>query len=188
MISIMISKWVGDAMGQDGIYSVWIAMRRYPWLPPKEYRDNGETGADIMKPLSDIIVIQDCVTTVRELKMILGTYIFHGFPVIDSHGECVGYSTRQELTGVLGEPHPALVTFLAGLPCVTERLQLGEGDNRTCTFSENRLRIAADQRVDLESTLEDSVIQLRKEVPQELVVNMFQKLASWLLVAYHSLA
>jgi chloride channel 3/4/5 len=104
MISIMISKWVGDAMGQDGIYSVWIAMRRYPWLPPKEYRDNGETGADIMKPLSDIIVIEDCVTTVKELKMILGTYMFHGFPVIDSHRECVGYSTRQELTSVLGEP------------------------------------------------------------------------------------
>jgi chloride channel 3/4/5 len=104
MISIMISKWVGDAMGQDGIYSVWIALRRYPWLPPGEYRDNGETGADIMKPLSDIVVIEDGVTTVRELKKILGTYMFHGFPVINSHGECVGYSTRQELTSALGEP------------------------------------------------------------------------------------
>ncbi len=176
-------------MGQDGIYSVWIAMRRYPWLPPKEYRDDGETGADIMKPLSDIIVIEDCVTTVRELKMILGTYIFHGFPVIDSHGECVGYSTRQELTGLLGESHHTLVMTLCLMPPVAERLRLDESDvdlDRKCTFSENLMRIPVDERVDLESTLEDSVIQLRKEVPQELVVNMFQKLASWHLLAYHS--
>ena len=38
------------------------------------------------------------------------------------------------------------------------------------------MRLAIDERVDLSGTLEDSIIQLRKEVPQELVVNMFQKL------------
>ena len=38
------------------------------------------------------------------------------------------------------------------------------------------MRLAIDERVDLSSTLEDSIIQLRKEVPQELVVSMFQKL------------
>ncbi|OBZ72186.1 H(+)/Cl(-) exchange transporter 3 [Grifola frondosa] len=42
MISVMVSKWVGDAFGEDGIYAIWIAMRQYPWLPPREYRDNGE--------------------------------------------------------------------------------------------------------------------------------------------------
>jgi chloride channel 3/4/5 len=68
------------------------------------------------------------------------------------------------------------------LDAVIERFQLDESDvdlDRKCTFSENRLRVPADERVDLESTLEDSVIQLRKEVSQELVVNMFQKLASF---------
>ena len=38
------------------------------------------------------------------------------------------------------------------------------------------MRLAIDERVDLSNTLEDSIIQLRKEVPQELVVSMFQKL------------
>jgi len=38
------------------------------------------------------------------------------------------------------------------------------------------MRLAIDERVDLSDTLEDSIIQLRKEVPQELVVSMFQKL------------
>lgn len=61
-----------------------------------------------------------------------------------------------------------------------ERLQLDQSadKNKKCTFSKNRTRIPADERIDLEFTLEDSVIQLRKEVPQELVVNMFQKLVS----------
>lgn len=35
--------------------------------------------------------------------------------------------------------------------------------------------------MDLSDALEDSIIQLRKEVPQELVVNMFQKLVCALL-------
>lgn len=103
MICVMTSKWVGDAMGKDGIYSVWIAMRRYPWLPPVDYRDKGETGASIMVPLSQVISIEDGITTVRELKAILCQYQFHGFPIVDSHGEFVGYATRQELSATLGQ-------------------------------------------------------------------------------------
>lgn len=103
MICVMTSKWVGDAMGKDGIYSVWIAMRRYPWLPPVDYKDKGETGANIMKPLAQVIVIEDGVTTVRDLKRLLARFQFHGFPVIDSHGEFVGYATRQELIAAFGE-------------------------------------------------------------------------------------
>ncbi|KAF8967680.1 Cl-channel protein [Flammula alnicola] len=160
MICVMTSKWVGDAMGKDGIYSAWIAMRRYPWLPPDDYRDSGETAASLMKPLSQVIVIEDAVTTVGELKELLAKYRFHGFPIIDNHGEFVGYATRQELIAVL------------------EQLQLDdtEADLKKCTFSQNRLRLNVEERVDLSNALEDSIIQLRKEVPQELVVNMFQKL------------
>lgn len=33
-----------------------------------------------------------------------------------------------------------------------------------------------DQSVDLSMVLEEAVLQLRKEVPQEVVVNMFQKM------------
>ena len=90
-------------MGKDGIYSVWIAMRRYPWLPPVDYHDKGLTGANLMKPLSQVIVIEDGVTTVGDLKKLLAEYEFHGFPVIDNHREFVGYATRQELTTALGE-------------------------------------------------------------------------------------
>lgn len=176
-------------MGKDGIYSVWIAMRRYPWLPPVDYQDKGLTGANLMKPLSQVIVIEDGVTTVGDLKKLLAEYEFHGFPVIDNHREFVGYATRQELRTALGEKrnynysslcllitHCFLFFFFLFL---IERLQIDQSDldrHKKCTFSQNRMRLAIDERVDLSGTLEHSIIQLRKEVPQELVVSMFQKL------------
>jgi len=67
MICVMTSKWVGDAIGTDGIYSVWIAMRGYPWLPPVDYHDRGETGADIMKSFEELVVIENESCTLREL-------------------------------------------------------------------------------------------------------------------------
>lgn len=67
MICVMTSKWVGDALGKDGIYSVWIALRGYSWLPPVDYHDKGETGAHLMKPVDELIVIEDDNFTVSEL-------------------------------------------------------------------------------------------------------------------------
>lgn len=156
-------------------------MRRYPWLPPVDYRDRGETGASLMVPLSDVIVIEDGVTTFGELKTLLRRHRYHGFPIVDNHNEFVGYATRQELIVAIGKidmdsrlsmcSHPNVVSL--------DYLQLDDTEDeakKICTFSDNRLRIPVEERIDLSNALEDSVIQLRKEVPQELVVNMFQKL------------
>jgi len=63
----MTSKWVGDALGKDGIYSVWIAMRRYPWLPPTDCKDKGESGSNLMKPFEELVVIEDGKHTLLEL-------------------------------------------------------------------------------------------------------------------------
>ena len=66
-----------------------------------------------------------------------------------------------------------------------ERLQIEQSDSdrhKKCTFSQNRMRLPIDERVDLSGAIEDSIIQLRKEVPQELVVNMFQKLVRSLIL------
>jgi len=59
MISVMISKWVADALFPDGIYASWIALRRYPWLAPIEFRDNGEIAADAMTPVNNLIVLHE---------------------------------------------------------------------------------------------------------------------------------
>lgn len=69
MISVMVSKWVGDAFGKEGIYPMWIALRSYPWLPPHEYRDKGEekTTLTVMKPLDELVVIHGIRCTLQDL-------------------------------------------------------------------------------------------------------------------------
>ncbi|TFK39947.1 Cl-channel protein [Crucibulum laeve] len=160
MICVMTAKWVGDALGQDGIYSVWIAMRRYPWLPPVDYRDKGESGASLMKPIEHLIVIEDEGTTINGLDNVLTEYDFHGFPVI-RRGKLVGYATREKLQ--------AAIEHLLTEDATAERLKL-------CSFSPSQSLLPWEERIDLSGTLEEAVLQLRKEVPQELVVSMFQKL------------
>ena len=103
MISVMVSKWVADAFGKDGIYSVWIAMRQYPWLPASDYRDKGQTAAHVMKPASNLAVIRDNGQglPLKELDEITRTHSFRGFPVI--HGDqLLGIVMRDKLRACVG--------------------------------------------------------------------------------------
>lgn len=69
MISVVVSKWVADAFGKEGIYPNWIALRDLPWLPPHEYRDKTEeeTTFSVMKPLENLVVIQGIRCTLQDL-------------------------------------------------------------------------------------------------------------------------
>ncbi|KAI0923449.1 hypothetical protein AcW1_006407 [Taiwanofungus camphoratus] len=161
MISVMVSKWVADYFGKEGIYSIWIAMREYPWLPPAEFRDKGETAAHVMKPASDLVVIHDdregCV--LQDVDQVVRTYRFHGFPVV--HGDqLVGYVTRDKLRTCL---EPLLAEDLAS------------GSRRKCTFI-SQPNAGDANLINLSHVLEEAVLQLRKDVPLEMVVSMFQKL------------
>jgi len=160
MISVMVAKWVGDAFGKDGIYSIWIAMRQYPWLPPVDFRDRGETAAQVMKPAGDLVVIRDeAECTLQELDSLLKTYAFRGFPVVSGE-QLVGYVTREKLRASIE-------------PLLSE--DATSGAQRRCTFV-TRPSASDVNLLNLSPVLEESVLQLRKEVPLELVVSMFQKL------------
>ncbi|RDB23755.1 H(+)/Cl(-) exchange transporter 3 [Hypsizygus marmoreus] len=159
MICVMTAKWVGDALGKDGIYSVWIAMRRYPWLPAVDYHDKGETGANIMRSLEKLVTIEDERFTVAELEQFLETYDFNGFPIVREK-RLVGFATRDKLKESL-DPFAQGDAFLR---------------SKRCSFSIRDSVVPEDTRADLSECLEEAVLQLRKEVPQELVVSMFQKL------------
>ncbi len=107
MISVMVSKWVADAFGKDGIYPTWIAMRQYPWLPAREYRDKGETAVHVMKPAENLVVVRDdgragCL--LRELDALVRAQSFRGFPVVHGDGEqLLGIVMRDKLRACLGE-------------------------------------------------------------------------------------
>ncbi|KAJ7272542.1 Cl-channel protein [Mycena haematopus] len=160
MISVMTSKWVGDAFGKDGgIYAAWIAMRGYPWLPPVDFEDKGaqDTGAQLMRPLERLVVIEDEWNTVVDLDTLLKDHDFHGFPVVRRQ-EFLGFVTRDKLR-------------LALTPLLLDDSER----TKQCTFS-SRGSSSTDGQVDLSGLLEEAILQLRQEVPKELVVNMFQKM------------
>ncbi|KAF5355341.1 hypothetical protein D9758_006073 [Tetrapyrgos nigripes] len=154
--AVMTAKWVGDALGQDGIYSVWIAMKQYPWLSPMEYHDRGETAADVMRKTQSLVVIEDGEWTLKDLDGLLKEHDFHGFPVVKEE-ELIGYVTRDKLGAMI------------------DSFSAQETDTKKCFFS-TKNGVSSDNRIDLSSSLENSITQLRKEVPLELVVRMFQKM------------
>ncbi|KAI9433553.1 hypothetical protein H4582DRAFT_2060950 [Lactarius indigo] len=172
MISVMISKWIADALGPDGIYASWIALHRYPWLTPFEFRDNGEIAADAMTPSDRLVVLGEgsplgelsqysflfatrefIVLTRTWTERVLDTWKYHGFPVIRD-GILLGYVAREKLKGFI-EP------LLSGSSAA---IHIG-------SFTGAQ----GSDLADLSPLLED-VMLLRKEVPLELVMNMFRKL------------
>lgn len=168
----MVAKWVGDGLGKEGIYSVWIAMRQYPWLPPDEFRDDGQTAEQVVKPVENLVVIRDEEeATMKELAEFLSKHSFHGFPVV--RGErLLGYVGRDELRAYLGQ-----LIRESDLPDThhcSESL-VAEDSQRKCTFSKDVAAVDS-EFINLSSLLDEAVLQMRKEVPLQLVVNMFQKM------------
>jgi len=155
MISVMVSKWVGDAFGKEGIYPRWIALRSYPWLPQEEYRDNGETAASVMVPFDKLVTVNARRCTLQELAITTKSFDYHGYPVISENKQVVGYVTRAKLRTAI-EPFKS-----SGVV------------NQLFTFIRSE---ASSDVADLSELLDRPGIQLRKETPQELVVNMFQKM------------
>lgn len=111
MISVMVSKWVADAFGEDGIYSTWIAMRQYPWLPAREFRDDGQTAAHVMKGAANLVVVHDDAL-LGELDELARTHAFRGFPVVRGE-QLLGFVLRDKLQAAIGA-----LRKLGGATCV----------------------------------------------------------------------
>jgi|ERR1700691_1896457 hypothetical protein len=92
-------------------------------------------------------------------------YRFHGFPVVKD-AEFIGYVTRDKLM-------MSIDSLFSQEPA--------SSPTRRCTFSSQRLA-TGDDLEDLSYVVEEAVLQLRKEQPQELVVEMFQRLVSVLSI------
>lgn len=50
MAAAMASKWVGDALGRQGIYDAHIALNGYPFLDSKDEFSHTTLAADVMQP------------------------------------------------------------------------------------------------------------------------------------------
>eukprot|EP01112_Ceratiomyxa_fruticulosa_P021038 TRINITY_DN7322_c0_g1_i2.p1 TRINITY_DN7322_c0_g1~~TRINITY_DN7322_c0_g1_i2.p1 ORF type:complete len:889 (+),score=170.66 TRINITY_DN7322_c0_g1_i2:280-2946(+) len=98
MLAVMVSKWVADAFGRDGIYDEHIALNGYPFLDNKrEYRFTSQ--ADDVMTSRDLVVIEEQGHTVATLKAFLQMYRYTGFPIVHTKEDMIikGYITRAEL-------------------------------------------------------------------------------------------
>jgi chloride channel 3/4/5 len=196
MVSVMTAKWVGEAFGKEGIYPQWIALRNYPWMPQQEYRDKDErlTTESVMCPVSQLVVIEGIRTTLGQSRLVKLTvvccvvsepftqdqlvqkYDFNGFPVVQEE-MFLGFVGREKLRLALGSPYLILASPVM-LTVPVEQLLSDRSPTelaQECTFSRTYAASEPDF-IDLSSLMEVSVLELRTEVPLELVVNMIHNM------------
>jgi len=155
MLAVMVSKWVGDAFGKEGVYEAWITLRSLPWLAPIDHRDRGAMAASIMTPAHRLVTINGVSVSLKDLNNIVSSHHYFGFPVVDGD-KLLGFVTRDKLRVSLA-------------PFCTE---LGNAE-ATCTFLTNLPDFGS---VNLVSTLERAPMEFRSGMAQELLVSIFQRL------------
>jgi len=106
-----------------------------------------------MTPADKLVVLREG-SPLSELKSVLDTWKYHGFPVVRDDGILLGYVPREKLKSFIE-------------PFISE----SGAETRIGSFAGAQ----GSDSADLSPLLEDAM-QLRKEVPLELVVNMFRKL------------
>ena len=115
MISVLISKWVGDAFGSRGIYEAWIAFNGYPFLDSRSEKTVAgptSTAAGISDdaPIKGLMTTLDALLTltatghnIDSLEKLLAFCAYRGFPVIfsDLNPILLGYISRADLEHAL---------------------------------------------------------------------------------------
>lgn len=102
MVASMTSKWVGDALGKEGIYDAHIQLNGYPYLDSKEEFTHTTLASDVMRPRRNdpplSVITQDSMT-VEEVDHVLKSTTHNGFPVIVSRESqyLVGFVLRRDL-------------------------------------------------------------------------------------------
>lgn len=99
MAGVMVSKWVGDAVGgKRGIYESWIHVLDLPYLDNKDDEPIPQVYVkEFMTPISDLVCIHTTGNTIDSLESVLESCTFQGFPVIKEDTTLQGYIFRSEL-------------------------------------------------------------------------------------------
>ncbi|XP_014242691.1 H(+)/Cl(-) exchange transporter 5 isoform X2 [Cimex lectularius] len=178
MAAAMASKWVGDALGRQGIYDAHINLNGYPFLDSKEEFAHTSLAEDLMQPKRNLplsVLTQDSMT-IEDIESLLKETEHNGFPVVVSRESqyLVGFVLRRDLNlalesarrttdGVRGD---SVVLFTS-----TPSQPLNPGGPPTLTF---------------EKILDMAPITITDQTPMETVVDMFRKLGlRQTLVTHH---
>lgn len=168
MAAAMASKWVGDALGRQGIYDAHIALNGYPFLDSKDEFQHTSLAADVMQPKRNetlSVITQDSMT-VDDVETLLKETEHNGYPVVVSKESqyLVGFVLRRDLNLAIanarrladGITSQSLVIFAGSGP-------LPSSSPRAPPLPMRRI-------------LDMAPVTVTDQTPMETVVDMFRKL------------
>ncbi|XP_015781787.1 H(+)/Cl(-) exchange transporter 3 isoform X2 [Tetranychus urticae] len=179
MSAVMASKWVGDALGKEGIYDAHINLNGYPFLDSKEEFSYTTLAADCMKPLRNdpplVLLTQDSMT-VDDLDSLLRNSHHNGYPVVVSRESqyLVGFVLRKDLQIALisakrtTELYENTRVFFSGN---TDIFPGGDG---------------IPQPLNLKRIVDFAPITITDQTPMETVIDMFRKLGLRQVLVTHN--
>uniref|UniRef100_T1IZ96 Chloride channel protein n=1 Tax=Strigamia maritima TaxID=126957 RepID=T1IZ96_STRMM len=175
MAAAMASKWVGDALGREGIYDAHIGLNGYPFLDSKEEFSHTTLAADVMQPRNDPLAVltQDSMS-VEDIENLLRETEHNGFPVVVSQESqyLVGYILRRDLT-------------LAIINCKNNKDGIC-ANSKVLFIDLIPTPWTGPPPLKLKKLLDLAPITLTDETPMETVIDMFRKLGLRQVLVTHN--
>ncbi|KAG1693191.1 H(+)/Cl(-) exchange transporter 3 [Nymphon striatum] len=170
MAAVMASKWVGDALGKQGIfqrYDAHIVLNGYPFLDSKEEFSHTTLAADVMRPRRNdpplCVLTQDSMT-LSEVEALLKSSDHNGFPVVVSRESLylVGFVLRRDLNLAIAN---------------AKRSNEGTSAESILLFSTHiPSPWTGPPPIKLKRILDLAPITITDQTPMETVIDMFRKL------------
>ncbi|EMR11796.1 hypothetical protein PNEG_00222 [Pneumocystis murina B123] len=182
MLSILVSKWVADAIEPQGIYDLLIDLNEYPYLDTKSKYTFSSYLSELLPP--PITVYHTTIdlsfnstvsyTKLRDmLKYVKNEgYIDGGFPIVYNK-TLIGYIAAHELEHALDTIKSTVSNEdIEKIGCYLMPFGVTDSTSSLDTGTSYSLPDPADLR----SYVDKAPISLNKEAPMELVFEMFSKL------------
>ncbi|KAG5439935.1 hypothetical protein PCANB_000217 [Pneumocystis canis] len=181
MLSILVSKWVADAIEPQGIYDLLIDLNEYPYLDTKsKYTFSSYLSELLPSPITvyhtTIDLSFNSAISYTKLKNMLKYvknegYIDGGFPIVYNK-TLVGYISAHELEHALD----IIKSKFSNKDIETIKCYLMPIEIANSMSSFNTESYPLSDPTDLRSYVDKAPISLNKEAPMELVYEMFSKL------------
>ncbi|RWS17995.1 H(+)/Cl(-) exchange transporter 3-like isoform X1 [Dinothrombium tinctorium] len=177
MAAVMASKWVGDALGNKGIYDAHITLNGYPFLDSKEEFTHTTLAADCMRPRRNepplAIITQDSMT-VDDIDNLLKTSGHNGYPIIVSKESqyLVGFVLRRDLSIALMNAKRTMEIY----------------ENTKVIFSGGHTVSPGPgpHPLNLKRIVDFAPVTITDQTPMETVVDMFRKLGLRQVLVTHN--
>ncbi|KAJ3156574.1 hypothetical protein HDU89_004356 [Geranomyces variabilis] len=194
MLTVMVSKWVGDALGGESIYDALIHLNGYPFLDAKTDTVWNTTAGSVMTRVEDLDVVVAAGCTLGDLEEMLGSTTCKGYPVVDERGTMglIGYAGRAELRYALDQARSSGV--LPTTPCSFADTVIHEASPAQHTsplaFSfddEEDINdgSASTQLLDLAAWTDHTPMTIGPRFPMEMVVELFKKMGLRYVIVCH---